>query len=80
MPGLFRKNNHRLSPATAVPSGLNRVLIANYQPHHHRSNTLRKEHVLEYVAVAGTDWPVSPPLSTPPPQTGGAGYWTAFAA
>ena len=26
-----------------------------------------------------TDSPVSPPLSTPPPHTGSAGYWPAFA-
>ena len=31
-------------------------------------------------AVAGSDWPVSPPLSTPTTTFGQvAGYWTAFA-
>jgi hypothetical protein len=35
--------------------------------------------VLGLPAVAGSNWPVSPPMSTPPPHSGGAGYWTAFA-
>ena len=30
-------------------------------------------------AVAGKNWPVSPPMSTPPPHVDGAGYWTTFA-
>src|SRR5688572_1382547 len=37
-----------------------------------------REAVLGLPAVAGSDWPVSPPMSTPPPRSGGAGYWTTF--
>ena len=29
-------------------------------------------------AVAGSDWPVSPPVSTPPPHSGSAGYCPGF--
>jgi hypothetical protein len=35
--------------------------------------------VLSPPAVAEENSPVSPPVSTPPPHTGSAGYWTTFA-
>ena len=41
-----------------------------------RSVETRGFRVLGVPAVAGSNWPVSPPLSTPPPRAGGAGYWT----
>jgi len=61
----------------------NRML--NFVAHPSRTNTTvplptpsQEPRVLGVPAVAGSDWPVSPPTSTPPPQSGGAGYWTGF--
>jgi hypothetical protein len=44
------------------------------QPHQLAFHTLRKELYSLKPAVAGPDWPVSPPVSTPPPHSGSAGY------
>ena len=65
---------------TVVLSGPNRVLITRTQPHQpHLSAENLRLRVLSWPAVAGSSSPVSPPVSTPPPHTGSAGYWTTFA-
>ena len=65
---------------TVVPSGPNRVLCAPSQPHQDqpvpttpKSSCTRKSRPLPR-----TNSPVSPPLSTPPPQSGGAGSLHPF--
>ena len=77
-----RKNtttNPRKGPALVVLSGPNRVLIARSQPHHTVvPATPGGVAVLDAVAVAGTDWPVSPPSSNPGPTRADRGLLDRF--
>ena len=71
---------HPLAGADSVVlSGPNRVLSAHSQPHQQPISVTPKRGVYsDRRPLPGTDWPVSPPLSTPPPRSGGAGSWPAF--
>jgi hypothetical protein len=78
MPGT-ETTTPRLSPVQVVPSGPNRVLYAYHQPHRPTfSRTTLLRSVLTGPAVADSDWPVSPPVSTPIRHTRTAGYCTPF--
>jgi hypothetical protein len=76
MPGAEKQP--RLPPLPVVLSGPNRVLSLVALP-----NRIPMEFSLparrlysSTKTVVGLDWPVSPPLSTPPPHSDGAGSWT----
>ena len=65
-----------------VLSGPNRVLIAFHQPHQQHPFHQHPQKSVAYSdcrPLPVDDSPVSPPVSTPPPHTGSAGYWTTFA-